>query len=156
MNLRARPTLVATSLAATLLLAACGGGDDGGGDTAAAPSSGDTVTAEPSEASSETRCASFDTDCVENLPENTVEARGILFRPDELTVDAGTTVTWVNMDDVDHTVTAGDKDAPMPDDFDLELAEQGSEATFTFDEPGTYAYFCVIHPSTMTGTVVVE
>lgn len=74
------------------------------------------------------------------------------FRPETLTVPAGTTVTWSNEDATSHTVTAGSGDAPDPQAFDLEVDEQGQTVSFTFDQAGTYAYYCELHPF-MTGTI---
>lgn len=76
------------------------------------------------------------------------------FRPETVTVPAGTTITWSNDDATAHTVTAGDEDEPDPDTFDLAVDEQGQTVAFTFDEAGTYAYYCELHPF-MTGVVEV-
>ncbi len=84
--------------------------------------------------------------------ETTVTQRTFSFLPPSLFVEAGTGVTWVNQDTVDHTVTSGEPGSPSGG-FDQPL---GKEATvlIPFPEPGTFAYFCSIHPS-MTGEVVV-
>lgn len=76
------------------------------------------------------------------------------YAPATITVPAGTTVEWTNQDATRHTVTAGSEDDPDPDAFDLPVEEQGDVVEFTFDEPGTYAYYCVLHPF-MEGTVEV-
>lgn len=68
------------------------------------------------------------------------------FMPQTITVTAGTEVNWLSHDVVFHTVTAGDL-------FSSVLRPDAS-SRFTFEEPGTFAYFCAIHPS-MTGQVVV-
>ena len=83
---------------------------------------------------------------------STVTQRTFTFLPPSLAVQAGTDVTWVNEDTVDHTVTSGAPDSPLGG-FDEPL---GKEATvvISFGEPGTFAYFCSIHPS-MTGEIVV-
>lgn len=75
------------------------------------------------------------------------------FDPETIEVAAGDTVTWTNQDGVPHTVTAGSSGAAT-DDFD-EALDAGDSAEITFDEAGTYDYFCAIHP-TMTGQVVVS
>lgn len=129
---------------AGLALAACG------------PGATTTDTATTTGGQEATPCPSFATDCEDQLPPGTVELRGILFRPDELTVSAGTTVTFVNRDTVDHTVTAGTPEDPRPDEFDATLAMQGDETAITFDEPGEVAYFCRIHKKAMIATIVVE
>jgi plastocyanin len=101
-----------------------------------------------------------------SVERETVTIEGLSFTPNELTVDAGTTVEWTNDDPVEHTVTSGTKGAQgvpgvskgkpdRPDgDFDAQLAP-GKTFSFTFDTPGTYEYFCRIHGG-MTGTVVVD
>ena len=74
------------------------------------------------------------------------------FEPDELTVPAGTEVTWTNLDRATHTVTSAEGSALEFDSGDLALDDEFSQ---TFDDAGTYDYFCEVHP-TMRSTVVVE
>jgi len=69
----------------------------------------------------------------------------------ELTVRAGTTVRWVNDDAFAHTVTS--QSAPVA--FDSGELRQGGTFEVTFDVPGTYRYFCEVHP-TMRAVVVVR
>src|ERR1700730_11089344 len=69
--------------------------------------------------------------------------------PATLTVAPGTTVVWTNHDDVEHTVTASDNSftsAAIPTD---------GQFSYTFNTPGTYSYFCAIHPF-MTAKVIVQ
>ena len=75
------------------------------------------------------------------------------FQPGEITVAVGTTVRWTNEDGVQHTVTSGTRGNPSGM-FD-ETVPGGGSFTFTFEEPGTYDYFCSIHPG-MSGAVIVE
>jgi plastocyanin len=73
------------------------------------------------------------------------------FIPATITVAAGTKVHWVNEDDVPHIVIGVDKDTPIkspPLDTDDEYA-------VVLDKPGTYKYFCSLHPH-MVGTVLVK
>ena len=70
------------------------------------------------------------------------------FGPAELSVAAGTTVTFVNNDTAPHTATADD------DSWDTGEIAPGASATVTFDEPGTYTYHCDFHPN-MTATITV-
>lgn len=84
----------------------------------------------------------------------TVEIDDFAYDPATTTVEAGTTVTWTNEDATRHTVTAGSEDAPAPDRFDEEVTEQGQTVEVTFDEPGTHAYYCELHPF-MEGTIEV-
>ncbi|MGH2445719.1 MAG: cupredoxin domain-containing protein [Candidatus Limnocylindria bacterium] len=85
----------------------------------------------------------------------TVEIANFAFAQPDLTVSAGTEVTFTNLDPAPHTVTAGTDAEPMTDLFDSGLLEQGESFTFVFDEPGTYVYFCDRHPP-MEGMVTVE
>jgi plastocyanin len=71
------------------------------------------------------------------------------FTPQEITVQAGTKVTWVNQDDTPHTVTSEDGK------FKSHALDTDDQFSFTFSEPGTYEYHCSIHPK-MTAKVVVK
>ena len=127
--LPSRPTL-AMLFVATLALGACGGDSDSSSveSGAGAVDAAATVTIE-----------TFD------------------FQPDPLVVPAGTTITFVNRDKIDPTVTAGTRDAPEPGVFNGQLPEQGATFELTLDEPGSHPYFCTIHPGPgMTGTITVE
>ena len=74
----------------------------------------------------------------------------LTFEPAAIEIDAGGVVTWTNDDDgIPHTVTARDGA------FDSGVLESGDSFSQTFATPGSYDYFCAIHP-TMTGTVVVR
>lgn len=83
-----------------------------------------------------------------------VAIKGFIFKPSPLEVEAGAEVTWTNQDQILHTVTAG---APGTETgvFNQELPERGAVFGFTFEDPGTYPYFCARHNS-MTGTVNVS
>ncbi|MGH9038329.1 MAG: plastocyanin/azurin family copper-binding protein [Acidimicrobiia bacterium] len=85
---------------------------------------------------------------------NAVLIKGFIFKPSPLEVKAGTQVTWTNEDQILHTVTAG---APgqLTGAFDQEMPGRGAVFNFTFNDPGTYQYFCQRHNS-MTGTVTVS
>jgi plastocyanin len=82
---------------------------------------------------------------------NTVTIDNFAFGPATVTVAVGTKVTWTNRDDEPHTVVSADD----PRAFKSGALDTGDSFTFTFDKPGTYKYFCSIHPH-MTGTVVVK
>ena len=71
------------------------------------------------------------------------------FTPPTLTVKAGTQITWTNADDFPHTVVSDDQR------FKSKVLDTDEKFTFTASQPGTYSYFCSIHPK-MTGKVVVE
>lgn len=78
-----------------------------------------------------------------------VKIDNFTFGPKSVTVKAGTTVTWTNQDDIPHTVTS------TAQQFRSKPLDSGDTFTFTFSTPGTYKYFCSLHPQ-MTGTIVVE
>ena len=80
---------------------------------------------------------------------NAVKIDNFTFSPATLTVSPGTTVHWTNKDDVPHTVVSSDKA------FKSSTLDTDQEFTFTFTQPGTYEYFCSLHPK-MKATVVVK
>lgn len=71
------------------------------------------------------------------------------FSPATLSVPKGTTVTWTNQDDMVHTVTSSDRV------FSSASLETDDTFSYTFTTPGTYTYFCKLHPH-MTATVIVQ
>jgi plastocyanin len=71
------------------------------------------------------------------------------FVPANLTVPAGTTVMWTNHDDVEHTATASDNSFSSPS-----IPTDG-QFSYTFTTPGTFSYFCAIHPF-MTARIIVQ
>ena len=70
---------------------------------------------------------------------NTVEIRNTTYEPASLSVPMGTTVTWINQDTIDHTVTS---DTGI---FDSGTIKSGGRFMFTFDTPGVYPYHCSLH-----------
>ncbi|MFC7138412.1 plastocyanin/azurin family copper-binding protein [Halosimplex aquaticum] len=95
------------------------------------------------------------------------------FEPKTATIDSGGTVTWTNESDIRHTVTAYEDETPdeaayfASGGFESERAARnrvtegllasGEKYEHTFDQPGTYRYFCIPHESSgMVGTVRVE
>jgi plastocyanin len=77
-----------------------------------------------------------------------VKIDNFVFGPTAITVPVGTTVTWVNRDDIPHTVVSTDKV------FKSKVLDTDEKFSFTFTKAGEYPYFCSIHPK-MTGKVVV-
>jgi plastocyanin len=71
------------------------------------------------------------------------------FSPQMLTIAPGTKVTWKNRDDIPHTVVSTESV------FKSRVLDTDETFSFTFDKPGTYPYFCSVHPK-MTGQVVVK
>jgi amicyanin len=84
-------------------------------------------------------------------PAAKVKIDNFKFTPKELTIPVGATVTWVNGDDVPHTVTA--KGAQPA--FDSKALDTDQTYSFKFTKPGTYKYYCKVHTH-MTGTVIVK
>lgn len=82
---------------------------------------------------------------------NAVSIKDMSFAPQTLTIPVGTTVTWTNQDSMPHTVTSPGKKKVLDSG---ELA-QGGSYTYTFNEAGTYSYFCTVHPG-MKGKVIVK
>jgi amicyanin len=78
-----------------------------------------------------------------------VKIDNFTYNPPQLTVKAGTTVTWVNHDDIPHTATS------KTGAFKSKVLDTDEKFSFTFATPGSYPYFCALHPH-MTGTIVVE
>ena len=78
-----------------------------------------------------------------------VKVDNFSFGPATLTVAVGTTVTWTNRDDTPHTVVSADSV------FKSKVLDTDEKFSYTFAKPGTFPYFCSIHPK-MTGTVVVR
>jgi plastocyanin len=74
--------------------------------------------------------------------------KNIAFQPSRIEIAAGTTVEWTNSDAVAHTVTAADRG------FDSGNMAPGATWRYTFTKPGTYQFFCTLHPF-MKGVVVV-
>jgi len=71
------------------------------------------------------------------------------FTPASITVPVGTEVTWTNRDDIPHNVVSEDHSMKS------KVLDTDEKFTFTFTKPGTYSYFCSLHPK-MKGTVVVQ
>ena len=81
--------------------------------------------------------------------ETQVKIDNFTFNPQQITVKAGTTVLWINGDDIPHTVTS------KTIAFRSKALDTDDKFSFTFATPGKYDYFCSLHPH-MTGTIVVE
>jgi plastocyanin len=79
----------------------------------------------------------------------TVKIDNFSFGPQEITIASGTKVTWSNRDDIPHTVVS------TTQLFKSKALDTDDQFSFTFDKPGTYEYFCSIHPK-MTGKVIVK
>jgi plastocyanin len=83
-------------------------------------------------------------------PQTTVVRIGnFTFAQPTLVIRPGTTVTWVNDDDIPHNVVAKNMS------FRSKVLDTGDRFSFTFAKPGQFSYFCSLHPH-MTGTIVVK
>ena len=80
---------------------------------------------------------------------NEVKIDNFCFTPPALTVPVGTTVTWINKDDIPHTVASTDHL------FTSRALDTDQKFSFTFTTPGTNSYFCSMHPR-MTGQIIVK
>jgi plastocyanin len=82
-------------------------------------------------------------------PATRILVKDFMFQPASLTVKAGSTVIWANMDDEPHTVVS---DTGL---FRSGAMDTNESFSFKFDKPGTYHFTCSIHPR-MVGTIVVQ
>jgi plastocyanin len=78
-----------------------------------------------------------------------VKIDNFTFAPATITVPTGTSIRWVNRDEMIHNVVSSDKS------FKSKVLDTNEEFTYTFSKAGTYTYFCSLHPR-MTGKIVVE
>ncbi len=127
-----RRLLLAPLVAATVLAAGCGSSDDTASTASAPAASTPAATAAPKG--------------------NAVQIgmQGLAFDPKDVTVKVGTTVTWKNLEDIPHNVTAEEGA-----DFRSDLFGKDGTYTFKATKAGTIKYVCTIHPG-MEGTLTVE
>jgi plastocyanin len=138
------PTITLLTLAT--LSAITAGCDSGSRLTAdrAPPTTGDSVTHHLAAPGNQT-------DAARALDPHEVVIDNFAFSPSTLTVAAGTTVTWLNRDDVPHTATSTNR----PRLFDSRTLDTDQRFSHVFTTPGTYEYFCAVHPH-MIGRIVVK
>jgi plastocyanin len=91
-----------------------------------------------------------DVDRAGTATKNQIVIKDFHFSPETLTVKSGEKVTWINRDEEPHTVVSVEKQFKKSSALDTD-----QEFTITAGAPGTYTYFCSVHPK-MTGTIVVE
>jgi plastocyanin len=77
------------------------------------------------------------------------------YSPADITINAGDTVEWINVDTAAHTVTGGSPAEGPSGVFDSSLVMADAVYAFTFEETGNYDYFCMVHPW-MVGSVSVN
>ncbi len=139
--------LTAALVALSLGLVACGGS---GSDSTSSEAESSTSATEESTGEAE------ESESTESEPAPSGEAQKaekvqiveFTYEPDPVVVQVGGKVTWQNEDTAPHTATADDGS------FDTGIIEKGKLGSTTFKEPGTFTYFCEVHP-TMHGTVEV-
>jgi plastocyanin len=85
-----------------------------------------------------------------DVPTSMVSIDNFSFGPQTLTVKAGATVTWTNRDDIPHGIASSNNAFKKSGALDTD-----DSYSFTFSTPGTYQYFCYLHPH-MVGSIVVE
>jgi amicyanin len=88
-----------------------------------------------------------------SVSENTIAIRNFAFDPQTLTVNAGSIVRWVNYDSVTHRIVFIDT-AGRDTDVDSSVLSASQSWSSKFDKPGTYNYYCKIHPD-MKGKIIV-
>ena len=141
-----RSAVVLSTVGLALVLAACG--SSSGSKSSGASSDTTAKSTSPTSAA-----ASGDA----------VNIKLIAYKPTKLTVAAGTTVTWHQLDPGVHTVTSGTVTqdggtATIHPDGKFDSGEIATGKSFDekFDTPGTHTYFCRIHPATMQAEVTVK
>ncbi len=134
------------SLIVLFLVVACASGADPT-TTAGVP---ETTAASVAETSAP---ASTTSDSATNGGGVSVSANDFSFSPASVTVSVGDSVTWT-LGGGAHTTTSGT--VPDPDGIWNQALTADAPFTFTFEEPGTYDYFCRFHPDFMTGTITVD
>ena len=115
---------------AALAVAGCGSDDSDSAATAQAAATPTTTT-------------------MESESTDKVEIADFKYAPETVTVKAGTEVTWTNSDDATHTATADDSS------FDTGDLDKGDAKSVTFDQAGSFTYYCRFHPF-MKATVEVQ
>ena len=152
--------LLAAIVAIGLLVASCSGGDDAAttDEPTSSTSTTTTTTTTTSTTTAPETSAAEDT-TAEDTGGDATAAEPLLvtiersrFGPKTLTAAPGQEIVFENLDSFAHTVTStGDS----PTEFDSGRMEENDTFTISFDEPGTYTYFCELHP-TMRAEVVVR
>lgn len=115
-------------------VAGCGGGDE-------------TSTAAPSGSTTESNTTAGAGGSAQST--DMIDIADFKYDPEAVTVKAGAEVTWTNSDEAAHTATADDSS------FDTGDLDQGDSKSVTFDQPGTFTYYCRFHPF-MKATVEVQ
>jgi len=148
-----RKLLLVTVTSLSLFLAACGqiGAESNGSSEMSPPAP--TVSRNSNTDMSKMEMPAKPSTAGKDMPTpsapNQVMVENFSFQPGTLTVKAGTTVTWVNHDDEPHTVNENNKT------FKSGTLDTDAKFSYKFTSPGTYSYFCSLHPR-MTGQIIVK
>lgn len=146
-SIRTLPSLVLIALA--LAAAGCGSGDSTTGEEATGEEGGRTTTQPPSgEGNTPPGGVSAPAPSGDAARAEKVSIAEFAYDPDPVTIEEGGKVIWVNRDSAPHTATAEDGS------FDTGTIETDKLESESFKQPGTYTYFCEIHPD-MRGSVEV-
>jgi plastocyanin len=140
MRIRQSVVLLSGALALAALAAGCGA-QPGGAAASTPPAAASTPPAEKADKPDKPAKPAPQQVVIDNFT----------YDPPELTVPVGTEVVWVNRDDVPHTATSTGK----PKAFDSGALDTEAKFSRVFDKPGTYEYFCAVHPK-MTGRIIVK
>ena len=87
---------------------------------------------------------------VESTKTNQIVIKDFHFDPQVITVRSGEKITWINRDEEPHTIVSDEKQLTKSGPLDTD-----QEFTITAGAPGTYTYYCSVHPR-MTGTIVIK
>lgn len=133
-----RAILAVASAGALAALAGCGSNSSQTSSTSAPPAS--TAAAAP-KATGPVQSGSV-----------AIRYEGIAIKPTNITVKAGSKITWTNYDDTPHNVTT---QGTGPANFSSSDFSKGAVYTATVKQPGVIHYLCTIHPASMVGTITV-
>ena len=154
-HLKRKLLLVTVMSLLSLFLAACGqsGADSGASSetqSTKAPNASPNSNTEMSKMEMPAKPSpAVNKDLPTHSSSNQVVVENFSFQPGTLTVAPGTTVTWVNHDDEPHTVNENNKT------FKSGTLDTDAKFSYKFTSPGTYSYFCSLHPR-MTGQIIVK
>ncbi len=166
---KAAIALTMAIVAIALGVAASGGAAQDAGPVVSTPPTVSTETVEPEKMMEETEVMEEEEVMMEeptgptthsvDIPTGTsvpgCEETNSCWSPADITINAGDTVEWNNIDSVAHTVTAGSPTDAQIEVFDSSLLMADKSWSFTFDDAGSYDYFCMVHPW-MVGSVTVN
>jgi plastocyanin len=122
----------------------------GGGNPTNTPAASGTGTVQPTMTATRTRTAQPTGTVAPQVV--TVDIRNYAYSPATITIQAGTRVRWTNLDNDRHSIT----DTASPARFDSGLFAPNGTWSYVFNTPGTYTYYCSLHGTFMSGTVIVQ